>query len=99
MATAVYLLYATMHNTKESLEHFLLEGHHGGDHHEETSFGFGMILSLIIAVGTCCLSSIALRNHENFVQCKQYYLFILFYFILFYLWTTYYCYFHLLLLL
>ncbi|KAI9305285.1 cation efflux family-domain-containing protein [Cunninghamella echinulata] len=68
MATAVYLLYATMHNTKESLEHFLLEGHHGGDHHEETSFGFGMILSLIIAVGTCCLSSIALRNHENFVQ-------------------------------
>ncbi|CAO3606894.1 unnamed protein product [Cunninghamella echinulata] len=68
MATAVYLLYATMHNTKESLEHFLLEGHHGGDHHEETSFGFGMILSLVIAVGTCCLSSIALRNHENFVQ-------------------------------
>ncbi|CAO3639049.1 unnamed protein product [Cunninghamella blakesleeana] len=68
MATAVYLLYATMHNTKESLEHFLLEGHHGGEHHEETLLGYGMMLSLIAAIGTCCLSSIALRNHENFVQ-------------------------------
>ncbi|ORZ12220.1 cation efflux family-domain-containing protein [Absidia repens] len=69
MATTVYLLFATMHNTKESLEHFLLEGHHGGAHHEESSsFGFGVFLAVSVAIGTCCLASVALRNHDNFVR-------------------------------
>jgi hypothetical protein len=71
MATTVYLLFATMHNTKESLEHFLLEGHHGGkEHHEESTFGFGMFLAMGVAIGTCCLASVVLRNHDNFVRCK-----------------------------
>lgn len=71
MATTVYLLFATMHNTKESLEHFLLEGHHGGEHHEEaSSFSFGMFLAMAVAIGTCCLACVALRNHDNFVRCK-----------------------------
>ncbi|CAO3589686.1 unnamed protein product [Absidia cylindrospora] len=68
MATTIYLLFATMHNTKESLEHFLLEGHHGGEHHEESSFGFGTFLAVSVAIGTCCLASVALRNHDNFVR-------------------------------
>lgn len=70
MATTVYLLFATMHNTKESLEHFLLEGHHGKEHHEESTFGFGMFLAMGVAIGTCCLAGVALRNHDNFVRCK-----------------------------
>ncbi|CAO3594047.1 unnamed protein product [Absidia cylindrospora] len=68
MATTIYLLFATMHNTKESLEHFLLEGHHGGEHHEESTFGFGMFLAMGAAISTCCLASVALRNHDNFVR-------------------------------
>jgi hypothetical protein len=28
LGTTIYLMFATMHNTKESLEHFLLQDHH-----------------------------------------------------------------------
>lgn len=31
LGTTIYLLFTTMYNTKESLEHFLLQGHHGGE--------------------------------------------------------------------
>lgn len=30
LGTTIYLMFATMHNTKESFEHFLLKEHHGG---------------------------------------------------------------------
>jgi hypothetical protein len=38
LGTTIYLLFATMYNTKESLEHILLKAHHGGaqeEGHEE----------------------------------------------------------------
>jgi len=34
LATTIYLMFATMHNTKESLEHFLLQDHHGVEVHD-----------------------------------------------------------------
>jgi hypothetical protein len=37
LGTTIYLLFATMNNTKESLEHFLLQDQHhpGESHHPE----------------------------------------------------------------
>lgn len=34
LGTTIYLMFATMHNTKESLEHFLLQDHHGVEVHD-----------------------------------------------------------------
>ncbi|KAG1170700.1 hypothetical protein G6F70_007621 [Rhizopus microsporus] len=73
LGTTIYLLFATMNNTKESLEHFLLQDqHHGGEaHHKEGSgpvLSFGMFLLMGAAISATCLSSISLRNHESFVR-------------------------------
>ncbi|ORX52058.1 cation efflux protein [Hesseltinella vesiculosa] len=69
MANTVYLLFATMQTTKESLEHFLLEGHHGGgEEHTEAGLGLLSYVVLVLAIGTCFFASVTLRNHENFVR-------------------------------
>ncbi|PHZ15355.1 uncharacterized protein RHIMIDRAFT_311419 [Rhizopus microsporus ATCC 52813] len=73
LGTTIYLLFATMNNTKESLEHFLLQDqHHGGEaHHKEgpgSVLSFGMFLLMGAAISATCLSSISLRNHESFVR-------------------------------
>ncbi|KAI9483336.1 MAG: cation efflux family-domain-containing protein [Benjaminiella poitrasii] len=72
LGTTIYLLFATMHNTKESLEHFLLESHHSGEQHENdehhSKLTLGMFFMIGFAITATCLSSIALRNHDNFVR-------------------------------
>ncbi|KAI8647923.1 cation efflux family-domain-containing protein [Parasitella parasitica] len=72
LGTTIYLMFATMHNTKESLEHFLLQDHHGvevrdqEEHH--LKFSLGMFFLVGTAITATCLSSITLRNHDNFVR-------------------------------
>ncbi|KAG1456499.1 hypothetical protein G6F56_006816 [Rhizopus delemar] len=73
LGTTIYLLFATMNNTKESLEHFLLQDQHhlGEPHHDEGSantFSFGIFLLIGAAISATCLSTISLRNHESFVR-------------------------------
>ncbi|KAI7903948.1 cation efflux family-domain-containing protein [Cokeromyces recurvatus] len=72
LGTNIYLLFATMHNTKESLEHFLLESHHVQEEHENgehhTKLTLGMFLLMGFAITATCLSSITLGNHDNFVR-------------------------------
>ena len=72
MATTVYLLFVTMYTTKESLEHLLMEKSNASteDHHHEARLGFGGFLIMCIAMSATVLSSVSLRNHENFVRCK-----------------------------
>ncbi|KAI8095823.1 cation efflux family-domain-containing protein [Thamnidium elegans] len=71
LGTTIYLMFATMHNTKESLEHFLLKEHHGKsevrkDHHLKISLGMFFLVGF--ALTATCLSCITLRNHDNFVR-------------------------------
>ncbi|KAI9243496.1 cation efflux family-domain-containing protein [Phascolomyces articulosus] len=73
MAITVYLLFVTMYTTKESLEHLLMEKNNsstsGEDHHHhEARLGFGGFLIMCIAMSATVLSSVSLRNHENFVR-------------------------------
>ncbi|KAL7327990.1 hypothetical protein PS15p_206335 [Mucor circinelloides] len=72
LATTIYLMFATMHNTKESLEHFLLQDHHGVEVHDtkehHLKFSLGMFFLVGTAITATCLSSITLRNHDNFVR-------------------------------
>ncbi|KAI8877769.1 hypothetical protein K501DRAFT_259808 [Backusella circina FSU 941] len=71
LGTTIYLLFATMHNTKESLEHFLLQNHHNEEAHEENhhaTFSIGMFLLMGAGISATCLSCVGFRNHENFVK-------------------------------
>ncbi|KAI8059072.1 cation efflux family-domain-containing protein [Gilbertella persicaria] len=72
LSTTIYLMFATMHNTKESLEHFLLQDHHNGELHEieghHLKMGFGMFFLIGAAISATCISSVTLRNHDNFVR-------------------------------
>ncbi|KAG2223366.1 hypothetical protein INT45_002861 [Circinella minor] len=70
MATTVYLLFVTMYTTKESLEHLLMEKGNASteDHHHEAHLGFGGFIIMCIAMTATVLSSVSLRNHENFVR-------------------------------
>lgn len=72
LGTTIYLMFATMHNTKESLEHFLLQDHHGVEVHDtdehHLKFSLGMFFLVGTAITATCLSSITLRNHDNFVR-------------------------------
>ncbi|KAI8979632.1 cation efflux family-domain-containing protein [Mycotypha africana] len=74
LGTTIYLLFATMHNTKESLEHFLLQDHHAGEahegeqHHSSSGLTPQMFFAMGAGIAATCLSSIALKNHENFVR-------------------------------
>ncbi|KAL9551461.1 hypothetical protein MBANPS3_004251 [Mucor bainieri] len=72
LGTTIYLMFATMHNTKESLEHFLLQDHHGVQVHDtdehHLKFSLGMFFLVGTAITATCLSSITLRNHDNFVR-------------------------------
>ncbi|OAD02298.1 hypothetical protein MUCCIDRAFT_111668 [Mucor lusitanicus CBS 277.49] len=66
LGTTIYLMFATMHNTKESLEHFLLQDHHGVEVHDTEDLGMFFLVGT--AITATCLSSITLRNHDNFVR-------------------------------
>ncbi|KAI8385617.1 cation efflux family-domain-containing protein [Blakeslea trispora] len=72
LGTTIYLLFGTMHNTKESLEHFFLQGYHHGELHglEDHSLRLGLsaFLLLGVAISATCLSSITLGNHDSFVR-------------------------------
>ncbi|CAO3650111.1 unnamed protein product [Mucor hiemalis] len=72
LGTTIYLLFATMHNTKESLHHILLQDHHKTEVHEKedhhAKFSLGMFFLVGFAITATCVSSIALRNHDNFVR-------------------------------
>ncbi|KAG1405368.1 hypothetical protein G6F60_003675 [Rhizopus arrhizus] len=72
LGTTIYLLFATMNNTKESLEHFLLQDQHhpGESHHPEEphTFSFGLFFLMGAGISATCLSSMSLRNHESFVR-------------------------------
>jgi hypothetical protein len=62
-----------MHNTKESLEHFLLQSHHNEELHQDNhhgAFSVGMFLLIGAGISATCLSCVGFRNHENFVKCK-----------------------------
>lgn len=73
LGTTIYLLFATMHNTKESLHHILLQDHHKSEAHDSkedhhVQFSLGMFFLVGFAITATCVSSIALRNHDNFVR-------------------------------
>ncbi|KAI8990217.1 cation efflux family-domain-containing protein [Pilobolus umbonatus] len=70
LGTTIYLLFATMHNTKESLEHFLLQTHHMEESHDTSpnQLSIGMFLLMGTAISATCFSSVGLRNHDNFVR-------------------------------
>ncbi|KAG2201554.1 hypothetical protein INT47_007431 [Mucor saturninus] len=72
LGTTIYLMFATMHNTKESLEHFLLQDHHKAEAHDKEDHHLKLSLGMFLLVGAAltatCLSSITLRNHDNFVR-------------------------------
>lgn len=57
-----------MYTSKESLEHLLLEAH--GDHHGKSSYPFGLLLMVLVAIGASMVSNIKLKNHENLVNRK-----------------------------
>lgn len=90
MAITVYLLFATMYTTKESLEHMLTEDD-DDDHHENRSvtneirpnsdacnlntfyyrrLGFSGFFIILLSIGATFLSSVSLRNHDQFVRCE-----------------------------
>ncbi|KAI8394336.1 cation efflux family-domain-containing protein [Radiomyces spectabilis] len=68
MAIIIYLLFATMYTTKESLEHLLLEGDEEGDDHHENEMGFGSFFILLLAIGATFVSCVGLKNHEYLVR-------------------------------
>ncbi|RUS18684.1 hypothetical protein BC937DRAFT_88458 [Endogone sp. FLAS-F59071] len=71
LATTIYLLFAAMYTTKESIEHMMLEeaGEKAGAPHEESgSIGFGSIVMILVAVGVTLVSSVGFQNHRNFAQ-------------------------------
>lgn len=71
LANTIFLLFGTMYTTKESLEHLLLENHHSGDHHGKSSFPFGLLFMLLIAISASVTSSAGLRNHQNLVNLRS----------------------------
>ncbi|KAI7871918.1 cation efflux protein [Spinellus fusiger] len=72
LGVIIYLLFATMYNTKEALEHFLLEGSHGAhDAHASQanhSISFGLFIVVCMGLVATFVSSVGLQNHEYFVQ-------------------------------
>ncbi|KAI7895201.1 cation efflux family-domain-containing protein [Mucor mucedo] len=69
LANTIFLLFGTMYTSKESLEHLLLEVH--GDHHGKSSYPFGLLLMVSIAMGASVVSNIKLKNHENLVNLRS----------------------------
>ncbi|EPB82998.1 hypothetical protein HMPREF1544_10271 [Mucor circinelloides 1006PhL] len=73
LANTIFLLFGTMYTTKESLEHLLLEEHHGGsgDHHGNSGFPLGLLVMLLVAIAASFASSIKLKNHDNLVNLTK----------------------------
>ncbi|RUS22598.1 cation efflux family-domain-containing protein [Jimgerdemannia flammicorona] len=71
LATTLFLLFAAMYTTKESIEHMMLEeaGEKAGAKHEVSGgFGVGSIVMMMIAVAVTLISSVGFSNHRNFAQ-------------------------------
>ncbi|KAF9580832.1 Endoplasmic reticulum zinc transporter, partial [Lunasporangiospora selenospora] len=65
LCNAIFLLFIGMNMLKESLEHLMLEGHHGGDH--ESSAGIPLIWTLL-GLGVTLVSAVGYQNHHQFCQ-------------------------------
>ncbi|KAI9033573.1 cation efflux protein [Phycomyces nitens] len=72
LGTIIFLLFVTMYNTKEALEHFLLEGSHDGGHGSQTAshhrMSFGLFTLVCLGLMASFVSSVGLRNHDHFVR-------------------------------
>ncbi|KAG0172373.1 hypothetical protein DFQ28_004750 [Apophysomyces sp. BC1034] len=69
LGTTIYLLFATMYTTKESMEHLLLEeSHENSAHHDKRHSGFGLFLVMLVGIAASFASSFGLKNHGNLVK-------------------------------
>ncbi|OBZ81319.1 Zinc transporter 6, partial [Choanephora cucurbitarum] len=72
LANTIFLLFGTMYTTKESLEHLLLENHHPEvEHHHGSSYPFGLLFLLLLAISGSVFSSANLKNHQQLVQLMK----------------------------